>query len=39
MIAAHLLAYYFTELKDDQVKRVSALAPLLMLCVWMSDRK
>lgn len=25
MIAAQLLAYYFTELKDDQVKKVSAL--------------
>lgn len=24
MIAAQLLAYYFTELKDDQVKKVSA---------------
>lgn len=23
MIAAQLLAYYFTELKDDQVKKVS----------------
>lgn len=26
MIAAQLLAYYFTELKDDQVKKVSALS-------------
>lgn len=25
MIAAQLLAYYFTELKDDQVKKVSAV--------------
>lgn len=24
MIAAQLLAYYLTELKDDQVKKVSA---------------
>lgn len=23
MIAAQLLAYYFTELKDDQIKKVS----------------
>ena len=28
MIAAQLLAYYFTELKDDQVKKVSDL------CLW-----
>lgn len=29
MIAAQLLAYYFTELKDDQVKKVSALCSLM----------
>lgn len=27
MIAAQLLAYYFTELKDDQVKKVSVSVP------------
>lgn len=30
MIAAQLLAYYFTELKDDQVKKVSLVC--LHLC-------
>ena len=29
MIAAQLLAYYFTELKDDQVKKVSRFCFLL----------
>lgn len=29
MIAAQLLAYYFTELKDDQVKKVSGLCLLI----------
>lgn len=37
MIAAQLLAYYFTELKDDQVKKVSpagaALATALHSCI------
>lgn len=30
MIAAQLLAYYFTELKDDQVKKVSAFFSLVL---------
>lgn len=30
MIAAQLLAYYFTELKDDQVKKVSAFCSLVL---------
>lgn len=41
MIAAQLLAYYFTELKDDQVKKVSVfLFPLfLILFVCLRDTK
>lgn len=31
MIAAQLLAYYFTELKDDQVKKVSPRPPRTLL--------
>lgn len=38
MIAAQLLAYYFTELKDDQVKKVSLvclhLCNSITVCVW-----
>lgn len=33
MIAAQLLAYYFTELKDDQVKKVS-----FNVSFWVFDR-
>lgn len=36
MIAAQLLAYYFTELKDDQVKKVSALS-ILWCCVCLNE--
>lgn len=32
MIAAQLLAYYFTELKDDQVKKVSFIICLNQCC-------
>lgn len=36
MIAAQLLAYYFTELKDDQVKKVSFLSIHLLIFVFSS---
>lgn len=32
MIAAQLLAYYFTELKDDQLKKVGEGATAALCC-------
>lgn len=34
MIAAQLLAYYFTELKDDQVKKVSPAGAALATALY-----
>lgn len=38
MIAAQLLAYYFTELKDDQVKKVSAFCFFFLHYVCVGER-
>lgn len=37
MIAAQLLAYYFTELKDDQVKKVSFIICFNQCCSYASS--
>lgn len=37
MIAAQLLAYYFTELKDDQVKKVSFIICLYQCFLYASS--
>lgn len=40
MIAAQLLAYYFTELKDDQVKKVSGFCTVILAWTeWTSVKK